>query len=266
MNRFRVIAICSTAAIAALTLLWLLLCHLEFDPSVLRFPPRPTTEIVELEEEYVDLLSDIAVPTPSDPKTAYTQEPSHNKSVPQEAAGSDLEDKGLKGAELPDVVSEQPSPVKQPKKTEKPKTGPTKEELEAQARRKARQGVGNAFAKSEENADNTLNHGAAKGDSGNPSGEASDINGIGQGTVGGGWKMPIYNKVDSYSTGSIIIRAIIDKNGQVVEINQIGGRAPASADSRLVAKCIAEIKSKKFTRNDDNAPDRAEARITYTFK
>ena len=47
---------------------------------------------------------------------------------------------------------------------------------------------------------------------------------------------------------------------------QTGGKAPASANAALVEKCMAEVRRHTFTRRDDNAPETATARITYTFR
>ena len=49
-------------------------------------------------------------------------------------------------------------------------------------------------------------------------------------------------------------------------VEQTGGKAPAAANSALVAKCKAEVRSRRFTRTDDDAPEQAVARIIYTFK
>ena len=133
-------------------------------------------------------------------------------------------------------------------------------------RRKAQRGVADAFKASENARDNTTSHGKDKGDTGSPEGEASPLDGSGSGTVGGGWIMPRYAKVDSRETGSIILQAVINSSGKVVSVEQVGGKAPASANSALVARCKAEVMKHVFTRNDDKAPERAYARITYTFR
>ena len=265
MNRTRIIAAAITAAIAIALVVVLLLCRLVFDPTSLRQPPRPTTELVEVDEEFVDLLDQAAVP--SDPSPAYSSEEMSHDSHAADASGDDLADAGDAGLRTPDVVSERQSPL-QRKKSDPVKTGSSKAETEAEARRRARQGVSDAFASAPESQDNTEKNkpAAEQGDTGKPTGAESALDGTGTGTVGGGWIMPRYAKVNSTVTGRIELRAIVGKDGRVVKVEQTGGKAPAAANSGLVAKCIAEVKSRRFTRTDDDAPDQAVATIIYTFK
>ena len=70
MNRPRTLAIVITAAVAIAIVVLLLLCRLVFDPATLRQPPRPTTELVEVDEEFVELLDQSTVH--SDPAPAYS--------------------------------------------------------------------------------------------------------------------------------------------------------------------------------------------------
>lgn len=263
-NRPRLIAGIATIAVALCLTITLAMAHLTFDPSTLRQPPRPMTAIEPMEEEWVDLLSEIPVKTPSDPSPAYNPTPQSNESKASEASGVDVRDSGDKGASLPDVVTEQPSDVKRPKKEEQPQVGPSQEELEEEARRKARQGIADAFSKSDSK-NNTTATGTSEGDTGTPSGQASDVDGSGQGTVGGGWRMPKYAKVPSTVTGSIELEAVVNSSGEVTSVKLVGGKAPAAATTSLVESCIKEVKSKRFTRSDSNPPERAIAHITYTF-
>ena len=264
MNRSRLIAAIVTAAIAIILLVLLLWCRLVFDPSTLRQPPRPMTELVEVDEEFVELLDQATVP--SDPAPAYAEAPTVNESHAAEASGSDLVDAGAVGAPEPDVTTERPAPLHRKKKEKPAKTGPSKQELEEEARRRARKGVSDAFASAPEAQDNTDKHGRESGDSGKPEGQSSALDGTGTGSVGGGWIMPRYAKVNSTVTGRIELRAVVGKDGHVVSVEQTGGKAPAAANSALVKRCIAEVRSRRFTRNDTDAPDQAIARIVYTFK
>ena len=265
MKDSRIAAALVTVLAAVLILLLLMVGRLTMSADAWPPPERPVTELVEMEEEFVDLFE--PAPVRANPSPAYNAERTSNLSKPAKASGSDLADAGEAAAPAPVVTSERQSPVTAKTKETPPKTGP---DLEAQkreeARRKARSGISNAFKASEEAVDNTANKGREPGDSGNPDGAASDLNGTGSGTVGGGWIMPRYSKVDSRQTGSIILQAIVDRDGKVTSVEQIGGKAPASANSALVEKCKAEVRRHRFTRNDDKAPERSTARITYTFR
>lgn len=265
MNRPRIIALVLTALVAIIILLWLLTSYLRFDTSLLPNPPRPVTEIIEAEEEYVDFL-DMAY-GPSDPSPAYNPNTVHNQSQAAEASGADLSDAGTPAPPAPDVVSEKPAPVQRPKREKPPVQGPDKKkEEEDKTRRQARKGVSDAFKNTSETPDNTTDKGSDKGDSGSPDGNRSDANGSGSGTVGGGWIMPSYAIVPSTMTGSIILSAKVNKEGNVVSVELVGGKSPAAANRALVEACKAEVRSRRFTRNDDNAPESATARITYTFR
>lgn len=264
MNRSRFIALCATVLAALLIVLTLSVCHLTFDASALNPSRQPVAEVAELDEEFVEFIDTrMAVSTPSE---AYHPEPANNKSVSADASGADLKDAGAKGVALPDVVSDRPSPVQKPKKEVKAPAGPSKEEIEEQARRKVQKGVVDAFAPKDNAANNTDNKGKTPGDSGKPTGSESSVNGTGTGSVDGGWVMPRFAKVNSALTGSVQLKAIVGKDGKVISVEQTGGKAPAGTDAALVAKCIAEVRSRTFTRSDNDAPTRATARITYTFR
>ncbi|MDE6437962.1 MAG: hypothetical protein K2K69_10715, partial [Muribaculaceae bacterium] len=85
MNKSRLIALIVTAVVALLLLLTLVCAHLSFDASALPNPPRPMNEIVEVDEEFVELL-DVAF-GPHDPAEAYAPEPMNNASQASQAAG-----------------------------------------------------------------------------------------------------------------------------------------------------------------------------------
>lgn len=264
MRKNETIAAIATALIAALIVVMLGAGGLSFDPSTLRQPPRPMAELVEIDEEFIDFFDE---PVPAGaPSKAYAAQPQQHTSEAAEAGGSDLADAGAAAAPSPDVVSERPSPLPKPRKEKPEKTGPSKEQLEAEARRKARKGISDAFKAKENAADNTTAHGDGKGDTGSPDGGTSTVDGSGTGSVGGGWIMPAFAKVKTGLTGRIELRAVIDSEGKVVKIEQTGGKAPAGADAALVARCIAEVRRHKFTRTDNDAPPSATARIVYTFR
>lgn len=264
MNDNRLIALLTTALAAVLIVVLLCTGALTFDPSTLRQPPRPMAELVEIDEEFVDFFDE---PLPArNPSEAISSENARRTSEPAEASGHDIKDSGEAASPQTVVTTEKESPVQTPKKETPPKTGPSKEDLEAEARRRARKGISDAFKATENAVDNTASKGKEKGESGSPAGEHSAVNGSGSGSVGGGWVMPKYAKVNTSLTGRIELIAVIDNKGKVIKIEQTGGKAPAGADAALVAKCIAEVKRHTFTRNDNDAPPTATARITYTFR
>lgn len=257
-------ALAATVAAAIAVVAVLLLCKLSFDPSLLRQPPRPMTEVVEQDDEFVEFFEQ---PVPKGPSSqAYAPVERTAEAHGADATGTDLADAGEMAPAMPDVVSEQPAPIQKPKKEKPQKTGPTQQELEAEARRKARKGIADAFRTKPEANDNTNANGTTPGDAGKPDATTSAVDGTGTGSVGGGWIMPKYAKVKTGQTGRIDLLAVIDASGQVIKIEQTGGKAPAGADPALVAKCIAEVRRHTFTRSDNNAPPSATARISYIFR
>lgn len=118
--------------------------------------------------------------------------------------------------------------MKKPEKKPRP-AGPAKEQnAEEEARRRARKGVADAFSTDEKANDNTEAAGKTKGNSGNPDGTDSAVDGSGTGSVGGGWIMPKYAKVASALTGRVELRAIVGRDGQVISVEQTGGKAAGS--------------------------------------
>lgn len=266
MNSGRIIALAVTAAVALAVTLLLLLCRLSFDPSTLRIPPRTLTELVEIDQEFVDFLP--PEPVRGNPAQAYNENPVSAASQAAQASGENIVDAGKVAPPKPDVTSERPAPLKRPKKDNPPVAGPSKQEIEQEeARRKARQGIADAFKAAPDAADNTQSKGSEKGNSGTLDGYVSAVNGNSNGSVGGGWIMPKYAKVASAQTGRIELRATVGPDGKVISVEQTGGQPPAGSDAALVARCMAEVKSRRFSRNNaDDAPPTATARITYTFK
>ncbi len=266
MKSPRTVAAIVTAAVAVIVILLLTLGKL--DVHITPWPPVSDnhTPLAEIDEEFVDLFD--PAPVHANPSPAYAETTVRNNSEAAESAGSDLKDAGEPAPAPPVKTSERPSEIKAPKKETPAKTGPDRKAQEQEeARRRARKGIADAFKDTKtEDPDNTQSKGQQKGDSGTPEGTASDLSGTGSGTVGGGWIMPRYAKVDSRQTGSIELRAIVDSTGKVVTVDLVGGKAPAAADPALVARCIAEIKRHRFTRTDDNAPEESTARITYIFR
>lgn len=230
-SRYIALTVCALAAAALAALL--VFCRLEAPAAEPRYVAATLVVEEEEPEEFVDFLSD----TPADdtPEAAFAPE----------------------AREATAEAAEHTAPVQ-----------PTPQELQARARDEASRDITQAFKAAEEAKDNTTDTAEkpAHADSGSLDNNLSAVNGSGQGSVGGGWIMPQFAKVRSTSTGRIELRATVDASGRVTRVVQTGGKAPAGTDAALVARCIAEVRSRRFTRNDDNAPATATARIVYTFK
>lgn len=114
MKNSRTAAAIGTAIAAVLILLILLTGRLTLSAS--QWPPLPKneTELIEIEEEFVDLFE--PVPVRANPAPAYTPEKVINESTPAPAGGIDLRDAGEKAAPTPETVQKRPSPLKKPKR------------------------------------------------------------------------------------------------------------------------------------------------------
>lgn len=273
MNRDRLYAALLTLLLILLVSYWLMVGTVAPSRSDREWPPKHDSEIAlveEPEEEFVEVVETPVANSPahSDPSPAETPKPEVHKSEPAPQSGHDLADKGKVADVQKTVTTPKSSPVKVKKEETVAKAGPTvdKEKQEQEdTRRKATAATKNAFQNAQ-GKNNTTANGKTDGDSGKPTGSSSAVNGSGTGQVGGGWAIPKYAKIPSTHTGSIKMQVKIDSSGKVTDVKVIGGDAPAATDSSLRSACIAEVRSKRFTRSDDNAPETTTAYITYTFK
>lgn len=270
MQRPRIYAAIGTVLVAAIVIIWMACDTLTVTPRDREWPPRHDSEIM-LDDEYAELLDLPMSPdrAQTDPSPAYNETPADNNAEAAPETGMDIVDRG-EPAEAPKTVSsERPSPVKTEKKDKKPeKTGPSAAELKKQreqeeARRKATNQTRNAFRNTGRN--NADNRGRDEGNAGSPKGSSS-VNGHGTGNVGGGWSMPRYNSVPSSVTGSVVMMVKIDRGGRVKSVTFQGGDAPAATDRRVREAVEREVRSRTFTRSDDNAPEESTAYITYRFR
>lgn len=266
----RIYSAVTTVLIAAIVVLWMVSDSVSLSGKDKKWPPKHDSEIV-IDDEYAEII-DLPMPkTPrlTDPMAAKNDEPADNNAEAAPETGMETVDKGEPGEAPEPVVQSKPSTVKVEKKKKEKPQGPSAEELkkqkeEQEARRKATRQTQNAFRNSGK--ENTTNAGKNTGDAGKPTGSESAVNGRGTGRVGGGWAMPRYNTVPSTVTGSVEMMVKIDRNGKVKSVSFQGGDAPAATNPAVRAACEREVRSRTFTRSDDNAPEESTAYITYRFR
>ena len=269
-SRSRIYSAVGTAIVVALVIAWMMVDTLTLTAGDKKWPPKRDSEIV-IDDEYVELID---IPKPKSPKKADPT-PAHNEVVENNLAeaapqtGMEVVDQGTPGEAPEPVTQSAPSEVKAEKRPQPKPQGPSAEELkkqkeEEEARRKATTQTQSAFRNAGKN--NTDNRGKTPGDAGTPNGSESAVNGRGTGNVGGGWAMPRYNDVPSTVTGSVVMMVKIDRNGKVKSVTFQGGDAPAATDPKVRAACEREVRSRNFTRSDDNAPEESTAYITYRFR
>lgn len=269
----RLTAILLTVLIAAITVTLMLMTHISADPGDRTWPPKRQNDVALVEDENifevvempraVSRRYDEAAPAKNDVNE-------NNRSTPEPTTGPDLHDRGPAGEAPAPVTSTRPAPVKRQTRPQPATTGPSQQELEEQrrqeeARRRATSATEGAFDRSK-GRNNTSNEGPADGNSGSVNGTNGSYHGTGTGSVNGGWIIPRYRRVPSTVTGTIVVRATINSRGEVTDVSLRGGKAPASTDKALRQAVVAEVKQRRFTRNDNNAPAQSVAVITYRFE
>ncbi len=270
-QKARIWAAAGTAAVVAIAIAVMMLCKLSFQAML---PDLHPPGEIELDAEFVEVepLPPVVAGTAKlDPATATTPDPSDAPSKPAPESGTDTRDAGPKGAAPTPVntKTEQPMQVDTRKKPQKPGPEVDKKKAEEEAvKRQANNQVQNAFAGAQ--GKHNTDHGNADEDNaGRPDGTAHQggVRGRGTGSVGGGWRIPQYAAVPSSVTGSVKMTVKIDREGRVTSVTLTGGEAPAATNSAVCQACVAEVKSRRFTRpNADDAPETATAYITYRFK
>ena len=269
-SRPRIYSAICTAVIVATVIAWMMLDSITPGRSDKEWPPKHDSEIV-LDDEYAELLD---LPKPKSPKIADPA-PALNETVENNLAeaapqtGMEVVDQGTPGEAPEPVTQTAPSEVKAEKRQQPKPQGPSAEELkkqkeEAEARRKATSQTQSAFRNAGKN--NADNRARTEGDAGRPTGSIAAVNGRGTGRVGGGWAMPRYNDVPSSVTGSVEMMVKIDRNGKVKSVSFQGGDAPAATNPKVRAACEREVRSRNFTRSDNDAPEESSAYITYRFR
>lgn len=269
------LAAAAVTLLAAVGCVWLM--HevtLSVSLEIPEWPPQRHSDVtVQVpEEQYFEVVPQRPVvrAPKQEPARVHNDVKANNKSTPAPESGMSARNSGPAGDAPTTVTTNRESAVKRQIKPATP-VGPSQDEIEQQqrdeARRKANSAMSSAFQRSN-GKNNTSASGREEGNSGSPDGTSQSVNGTGTGTVGGGWSMPSFAPVPSTVTGSVKVRAKIDRNGRVTSVSFIGGDAPAATNSRLRAAIEREIRSRRFSRPASAGPadDEATAFITYRFK
>lgn len=254
-------AVALVAAIGFHALLLLTFCL-----SYMTWPPldsegNPLEEEQEESEilfvnDYVN-LGDII--TPDKPADA----PLDDAAGEQLQNGNELANEGPKGEEPPVLTtSEQPSPKQHVKKEKPKKQGPTKEQLEAEAKAKREAAAKEKIAKQMA----FSGKGKGEGISGTESGNAVS------GTVDGspshtlaGRSVLSYGANRSTKAGTIQIAITVNAKGNVTSASYAGGSGSAAGDSELRARTISAARNTKFSPLPDGSRDQ-KGTLTWRFK
>lgn len=263
---YRFYSAISTAIIVALAVLMMMCTHLSLADEEAAAMQQDAVELDQ--EEYIDVIDIPAAPNMAGDEPAAARSDEQNQSQPTPASGTDVADSGPAADAPQQVASDEPQPVQEQKKPEKP-AGPSKEELQRQEeQRMAQNEVANAFSHAT-GKHNTANGAADNGNSGSPDSrsEQGEHTGRGTGSAGDGWAIPPYGAVKSPVTGSVKMTLTIDREGRVTDVKFTGGDAPAATNQTVRNACAIEVRRHRFTRsNPDTAPETSRAYITYTFR
>lgn len=270
----RQIAAGVTFLICCLLVIWLLVAKLGLTQAQqLVAEERPFVSMVTDEEEFLDVELLKPTTTGEDYAPAQTPEDLDNEAQAGPQTGADLTSQGEQGDPVQTVTQQKPSPIKeQPKPTTAKPATPVdnKAEQEKALAAQTKNNLANAFANAQNknNAQNgTKDEANAGRTSGNPASSAG-ANATGKrpgidGTVGGGWKMPVYSRnIPSNEVGKVVFEVIVNRDGSVGKITQIDANGLTSA---TIAKCRAEINSKRFTHPNPDTAEPTTARVIFTF-
>lgn len=275
MNKDSAISFLVTLAVAIITVLWLMLAHLQWAPGR-PWPPEPDPYIELTVDEFIE-PEDIPLP----PKTVGDADAAALtdvlQDVPSEVApssGTTLQNKGPEGTPAHEVSTPKPSPVKVVEKPQPEKPGPVKSEEPKKPTTSAqRTQVKNIFSKAE-GKHNSNNRTGDEANAGSPKGKADSAgsatsdgvtSGVRKGSLGGGWQWPGYARIPSSVTGSVVLSFIVDKDGKARKIAVVGGNPPAASNADVKKRCIAEVSKHTFTRPATAEDPDAETPATITF-
>lgn len=268
------IAVGITFLISCAIVIWLMITKLSWNDFALVAGPKSEITMVELpEEEFMEVE---VMPLPggeTDPSApALTPEDIDNEAQPAPQTATDLHTQGVKGNPVQTVTQKQPSSVQEQQKPTSTKPAATvdnkKADEEKAAAARTRNAVNNAFANAG-NRNNALNGTKDEGLAGSKAGNSAassgpNAKGSSTGTVGGGWRMPVYsNTIPSNEVGSVTFEVAVNRDGSVGKITQISNKGLTSA---TIARCRAEIQRHRFTHGNPETAEAATARVTFTFQ
>ncbi len=245
----RIYAIAGALLFHLLVLIVFLFTYMQYPPAgVEEWPPQPNRDIVleEVEDlyasgEFVKTGDNFDELIPDDtPAPSSVQD-----NVPTQDA-PDARNAGEAATQQKVVSTEQPSPAK----VEKKKTGPTKEELQAEKERQeakrqqqAKKNVAQATQKA---------FGGGKGKSTTGATEGNASTGATTGTPGNGLKgrtLESWTTVGSTKLGVIVVRVKVSADGHVTSAtyDAAASSGPVAADAAMRQNCINRSRQCRFS-------------------
>lgn len=234
---YRIIAIAVTVLLHVVILLIMFWSRLTFVKPEEPQPPQKTD--ISFGGEYVE-LGDIPLPDRNgDPAQSTAAE----KATPP---ADDNADAGKQGEGSSLVSTNAESAMKTPKKH----NGPTKEELEEQARAKReREKQESESRKISSNVKNAFGKAGGKGKSGSPDGNASQGALAGQPghTLGVGYTLSSWGKPSSGFDGEIYIKVRVNSQGKVIDASYLKGTGAAAANEKVRRSCVQASLRSRFS-------------------
>ncbi len=264
-RRRRLYAVIGTVVFHAALLLLLMSIYMRYDahPEERQWPPVDSAEIL-FGGEYVMLGDNPELIATDNTLSSST----HEDSEPEQPQAEDFVNSGEVADPAPVLTSERPSVAKVEKKEPPVKTGPTKEEIEAEQRAKREREISRTTSERLKGAfgNTSRNDGNGNGSAGQSDGNSNSgaTKGAPGANLGGrtlaSWQAPTGNAV-----GTIVIAVDVDRQGRVTRATFSNGKGPVSANSAARNSCVEAARKSRFSVATDG-PLTQRGTITYTFK
>lgn len=243
-----------------LALVWSVLTFVPGQDEDRRWPPVKDEELL-YGGEYVMVGEPVSSPEPDMTSADDGSSESIEAPVPE---GADSEDAGEALAQdAPPVTQADPSPVKEISVPEPKPSGPTKEELEEQARIKRQQEASQRISQ-------RVNFGSSSGKTdakgGSPQGNAASGASSGApGTDLKGRTLASWSKPAGSATGTITVAVSVDRKGRVTQARYASGSGAVAASAAARRSCEQAALKSSFSVSED-APAIQKGTITYRFE
>lgn len=259
-KKYRLISLATTLLIAVAATVFTIFYRLGFSvPEGMEWPPADTSGVL-MADEYVEIE-----PLPPLPLKSATGGDEDGSMAPPPPDAQDITNSGPAAEEIPAVTtSKRPSPVKATERHPEKPTGPTEEELAAQAAAK-RQAEASAEAR------NRMKFGTGGNGQSTGSGTEGEGTGMskgrsrgsGRGSLGGR-KVSVTGNVDCQHGGTVTVSIVVDPAGKIVEARAVSAKSTIKEPAVLRA-CERDALQSRAEKAPAGVTENQTGSIVYRF-